>query len=457
MPSAAHASVQPRVRRPFTLETAVRPYTFLLLGAGLSFLAWAIPWGSAIPPVIRGFAPGGLWTFHGMLFLLGWYAFFFVVAFGGFQLGRRIPVLRRAETVSWESYYVFLSIAALAGVAYSYAYVLAKSPHAISEAFLHQQFNDVRYVLPYASGPQTLRYASSLSGAIAIFELGRRRFRLVHLLNVVLLLLSAAIASRVSLIIAAIAIAGLAARHLHAVRIRPRTALGGLLLGLVALFLALSLLNYSRNADFYRTYGVKDPLVMNVDEIVRYLGIPFQASIAVSSHVSQWPKAPSTVAAGARAYLLPTYATSGVPASVTKASNRYLKVVAVPGTQSTNSVLAGMYGVFGLLAFPILGLVTLVGAVVAGHFSRYRSYAFLAGLVIAYCFSEWWRIYMFNQGIVQFLIIAVACWGAVGASVDGWTGSRWSRLTDRVVGERHPARMSASSSEETIPSANAGE
>ncbi len=60
-----------------------------------------------------------------------------------------------------------------------------------------------------------------------------------------------------------------------------------LLLGLVTLFLALSLLSYSRDADFYRSYGVHDPLVMNADEIVRYVGIPFQAAMAVSNHVSK--------------------------------------------------------------------------------------------------------------------------------------------------------------------------
>ncbi len=438
MSAAAQVSAKARVRPQLTLETAVRPHTLLLAGAGLSFLAWAIPWGSAVPPVIRGFAPAQPWTLHGMLFLFGWYAFFFLVALGGFQLGRRIPVLQRAERVPWESYYVFLSILGLAGIAYSYGYVLAKSPHAISDAFLRHDFNAVRYALPYSAGLQTLRYASSLGGAIGVFELARRRFRLIHVLNVVLLLLAAAIASRISLIIAAIALAGLTARHLQSVRIGPRRALGVLLLGIVALFLVLTLLNYSRNAAFYRSYNVRDPLVMSVDEMVRYVGIPFQAAVAVSNHVGQWPEVPSTVGPGARAYVLPTYATSSLPASVSRAAERYRSLVSVPPTQTTNSVLAGMYGVFGVLAFPILGAVAFVAALLAGHASRYRSYVFLAALVIAYCFSEWWRIYMFNQGIIQFLVLAVALWGIVGANADAWSGGRWSRFTGLLAGERRP-------------------
>lgn len=435
MSAAAHVSVGARVRRHFTLETAVRPHTLLLVGAGISFLAWAIPWGGAIPAPLRGFSQTEPWTLDGTLFLLAWYGFFFAAAIGGFQLGRRIPVLQRAERVSWQSYYLFLSILGFLGTAYSYAYVFAKSPHAISAAFLHHQFNAVRYVLPYSSGPQTLRYASCLAGAIAIFELGRRRFRLVHLVNVLVLLLAAAIASRASLIIAAIAVAGLSARHLHTARVRARMVIGTLLLGLVALFLALSLLTYSRSADFYDGYGVRDPLVMTVDEIVRYVGIPFQAAVAVSNHVPRWPAAPASAAAGTRVFLLPTYVSKAVPKSVSRGETRYEHVVALPVSQTTNSVLAMTYGVFGALAFAVLGFAVLVAGVVAGHVSQYRSYVFLAGLVVAYCLAEWWRTYVLNQGIVQFLVIVVAFWGVLGSSVDDWTGGRWSRLARFLIPE----------------------
>jgi hypothetical protein len=435
MSSAASTRVQARVGRHFNPETLVRPHTLLLGGAILSLLTWAIPWGGAIPPSLRGFSHKEPWTLDGALFLLAWYAFFFIVAFGGFQLGRRIPVLQRAERVPWESYYVFLSILGLAGTAYSYAYVLVKSPHAITQAFLHHQFNAVRYVLPYSSGPQTLRYASSLAGAIALFELGRRHFRVLHVVNVLVLLLAAAIASRASLIVAAIAVAGLAARQLHAAHVRARMVLGTLLLGLVCLFLTLSLLSYSRDADFYRSYGVRDPLVIGVDDIVRYVGIPFQAAVAVSNHVAKWPTAPGSAAAGTRVFLLPTYVDKTLPASVGRGENRYATVVAIPASQTTNSVLALTYGVFGAFAFAVLGFAVLIACVIAGHASRYRSYLFLASLVVAYCLAEWWRAYVLNQGIVQFLILALAFWGVVGSSVDGWTGGRWSRFTRFLAAE----------------------
>jgi hypothetical protein len=255
---------------------------------------------------------------------------------------------------------------------------------------------------------------------------------------VVLLVLAAAIASRASLIIAAIVVAGLAARHLHATHVSARRIVGLLLLGLVVLFLGLSLLSYSRSADFYRSYNVRNPLVMNVDEMVRYLGIPFQAAVAVSNHVSDWPAAPASAGPGARVFLLPTYVSKSVPASVNRGEVRYQKLVAIPASQTTNSVLALAYGVFGAFSFLVLGFSVLVACVIAGHASRYRSYVFLASLVVAYTLAEWWRTYVLNQGIIQFLILALAFWGVVGASVDDWTGGRWSRFTRFVLPDDRP-------------------
>jgi hypothetical protein len=434
VPVAAETGVIARARRSVTLETLVRPYTLLLIGAGLSFLAWVVPWG---PSALLEFAHREPLTLGGSLFLLGWYGFFFLVALGGFRLGQHVPPLRRAELVSWESYYVYLSILGAIGTIYSYLYVLAKSPHVIVRALLHQQFNAVRQILPEAAGVQTLRYAATLAAAIAVFELVRRRFHWLHLANVVLLLLTAAVAARVCLIITTIAVVALVARHLAGRRLNLRRVVGAVLLGAVALFLVLAALNYSRNAGYYRAHGVSDPLLMNLDEMVHYLGTPFQASVAVSNHVRDWPAAPGTAASGASSFLLPTYLSSTTTRSVVKAENRYRHLVpSIPQSQTTNSVLAAAYGVFGALAFPILGLVALVAAVVAGHASGYRSYAFLAGPVIAYCFSEWWRVYNFNAGLIQFLVLALAFWALVGKDADRWSRGSWTRVMHLLYRER---------------------
>ena len=213
---------------------------------------------------------------------------------------------------------------------------------------------------------------------------------------------------------------------------------GVLLLGLVPLFLALSLLNYSRNANFYRSHGVHDPLVMNVEEMVRYRRHPVPGGRRGQQPRDQVARGPGQRRTRRQVFLLPTYASKAVPESVARGEDRYYQVVSIPISQTTNSVLAMSYGVFGALAFAVLGFAVLVAGLIAGHASRYRSYVFLASLVVAYCLSEWWRTWVLNQGIVQFLIILLAFWGLVGASVDGWTGGRWSRLTRFLVPEDPP-------------------
>jgi hypothetical protein len=429
MPSAALASTQARVRSAFILERLVRPQALLLIGGVLSLLAWVTPWGSRIPPAIRGFGSPERLTLHGILFLLAWWGFFFLVAAGGFAVGRRIPPLQRAEDVPWESYYVFLTILGVIGTVYSYAYVAVKAPHTLGLALHHQQFNELRRVLPEATGLQTLRYASCLAAAIAIFELGRRHFRLLHVLNILLLFLTAAFAARTLLIITLIVGVGLTARHLQTTGITARRLVGSALLVAVGLFIALGLLNYSRNADYYRGFAIRNPAVMNGAEMVRYLGFPFQASVAVSNHLSSWPAAPAAAASGVRVFVLPTYLSSSTPDSVSRGETAYGSVVSIPEGYTTPSVLALTWGVFGALAFPILGFVAFVAAAIAGHASRYRSYAFIAGLVVAYCFAEWWRTWVFNAGLTQFLVLAVVLWALIGGKADAWTGGRWTRLT----------------------------
>jgi len=426
--------VKGRIRfgaRRVQIGTLVRPHALLFIGVLLSFLAWALPWGNFVP---RGFPKREPVTFSGSLLLAGWYVFFFIIAWGGFRLGRRIKPSERAERVSAESYYLYFTLLAVIGVVYSYGYIALHDSQAISNGLFHQQFNEVRKVLPESAGVQTLRYASCLSGGIAIFELGRRRVRWLHLVNIALLVLATAVAARILLIIAVIVAVGLTAQHLDRKGISLRRVVVSAAIGAAALFLALTPFNYFRNAGSYRdVYGVHNPFLMNLDEVIRYLGMPFQASIAVANHVHSWPKLPSEAASGLTTYMLPTYAQPATPPAVAQAELKYRTVTTIVESQTTNSVLAATYGVFGLATLAIIGFVAFVAAILAGHASRYVSYVSIASFVIAYCFAEFWRVYAFNAGVVQFLVGATALWGIVGASVDGRASGRWVRFEESVL------------------------
>ena len=105
------------------------------------------------------------------------------------------------------------------------------------------------------------------------------------------------------------------------------------------------------------------------------------------------------------AYLVPTYVQPHYR-SVEDAETDYRRYVTIEAILTTNSAFAAMYGSLGTWwAFAIAGIACLVGAAFAGHASRYRSYFFLAVFVISYVFAELWRVYLFNYGIIQFLLL----------------------------------------------------
>jgi len=102
----------------------------------------------------------------------------------------------------------------------------------------------------------------------------------------------------------------------------------------------------------------------------------------------------------------------------------------------------GWVRVVGSLAM-IVGAYHIVGArhnllpyIRASVWGRVAFAVLLASLVVAYTLAEWWRTWVLNQGIIQFLILALAFWAVLGASVEDWSGGRWERFTRYVAAER---------------------
>jgi hypothetical protein len=107
-------------------------------------------------------------------------------------------------------------------------------------------------------------------------------------------------------------------------------------------------------------------------------------------------------------YLLPTYTSTWKSLTdVLVVEETYRRYVDVEAFLTTNSALAPLVISFGLLALPLMAVVLLVVAALAGHASRYRSYFFLVLPVVGYCFAELWRTWIFNFGFVHFLLLAL--------------------------------------------------
>jgi hypothetical protein len=102
--------------------------------------------------------------------------------------------------------------------------------------------------------------------------------------------------------------------------------------------------------------------------------------------------------------------------SLPRGGERYASTVDVADTLTTNSAFAdvlsdhGYWGLFGL------ALTTGVVGLLLGHLGQYRSVVAAGAGVVGYGVVELWRTYLFGQGIVVFLLIAVLG-GAVALSV----------------------------------------
>lgn len=60
-----------------------------------------------------------------------------------------------------------------------------------------------------------------------------------------------------------------------------------------------------------------------------------------------------------------------------------------------------------MLSYSLISLSSFFYSFLVGHFRNYSSYLYLVSYIIIYCFAELWRIYLFSEGIIQMLILAI--------------------------------------------------
>jgi len=551
------------------------PPWLLVVSVLLSFLAWIIPWSSHIH---TGYVERQTLTATSLLFLVAWYGWAIVVGVFGFRVGRHFAALRTLNAFPSQLYYRYFTIIGAIGVLYTYGHIVLFHPSLVVSAVVHQTFNDVRNAITYGAGIQTLRYAAILGGGVALYNiLFRSKCTKQDALNLVLLVLASAAASRLSLVMATLVAVGLAATQPG----RSSAQIVRVAVLAVIAFGGLTAFNYLRNANYYKAnYATSNPLLMNLDESVAYLGAPFQASVVAAKlalhdrlkvdrrNLALNPGAGGTtegwtpydggrsptpvltraegtphVASGSLAlqvdmanpsaepmvkyvwlsdqnatavspgdrlflraivsgpasavypirlgvrlddgsvtqaglqsqsssltlrhtsvgsvleggyiaprdtatiqlaiwkelaphsharvvlegavvkrrsvaplrrpplfhslvsYVVPTYAAPTFT-DVARAENAYRKYTSIEAILTTNSALAAMYGALGTFgAFAVLGAMCFLAAALAGHASRYESLFVVVAFIASYVFAELWRVYLFNYGIIQFLLI----------------------------------------------------
>ncbi|MCV7421465.1 hypothetical protein H7K45_13010 [Mycobacterium yunnanensis] len=397
------------------------PVVFILAPVLASFGAWMVLGGLAMMGYaggswekLAGFSEPASLTLRSIVLLVFWYAAVTAMSMAGWRLGRQSNprparvVLTTSPTFERRYFFVIL-LAATVGIGYSLYQI--GSPLAIISSLSAQTGNDLYSSLSKTTSPTTLRYSTILAAPVGVY-LWRRKLLAWPFMAfaVALLLANAMLAHRLSLLMASVVYLAMWARQRTTTR-RSAATTTNRWIAIVAIavvgFSLLGALNYFRNANYYRDAGVSNPAAMNLYQMGAYLAVPAQVSIGVSDAVMSGAWHVPSDPVHALTAIEPTFLQfekvskddSWKRASVFGYSVKFAPNFFTVSVFADTYALYGTWGwiyTFGLYAFAgyLLARMTKYGTVIAGS----------AG-VVAYCFSEMWRIQILSYGIVIYLLL----------------------------------------------------
>lgn len=379
------------------LKFVMKPHNIVLITVLISFMAWSLPVGN----MRRGFEIKETLTSQAFLIIFLWYFIIYVLTWAAYFFGTRLKKSEKLDSVSDDSYYRIITVLSALGVMYVYLTILKNNPEVFISVFQNNA-NALKETLynNYDTGLHSLRYISILGGAFGIYRIITiKRIRAIDLLNIMLLLMTALISSRLSIIVSILVLLGMLAHRNHKISFKAVIILA------IALFTVLTLANYFRNGNFYKEkYNINNPILMNVSEMVTYLGAPFQTSVSIANNVDRIHF--NGDKNDLMFYFVPTYF-HGIFNINSSPSNDYRQYVNIEKSLTTNSAFTHLYSSLGITSFSFIVIIVTSFAFVAGAFSNYKSLIFTVHYLISYCFAELWRMYMFNTGIIHTLIFAV--------------------------------------------------
>lgn len=362
---------------------------------------------------LLGFDTPAQVTLPGVVLLATFYCALAWIAMLGWELGAKpgrggAPGGGCAPVISERRY--FLALLGIATVGVGYCYAVVASRQSVLGALSAQVGNQLYDSLSQGAGVQTLRYATILAAPIGIY-LWRRRVIPMFLMiaAVVLLGLNALLSSRLSLLMAACVYL--------AIWVRTREPAGGAtprrhylrtVLATVAVgFVVLTALNYTRNANFYRQWGVSNPFAMNAYQTAQYVSVPAQVSLGVADFVmtGKWhvPSSPGTSLEAITPTFLQKHKVK--KAEKKKFSADYGYSMTFAPQYFTNSVFADTYAEYGAWGWAYTFLLYGAAGYLLARFMRAEPVVAATGGVLAYCFAEVWRIQILTYGIVIFLVL----------------------------------------------------
>ena len=350
----------------------MKPSGIALFAVLLSFCAWLCPDFGVLR---KGFTvpeqPGPTAWF----ILFSWYAVIFASLSLGQRLGgyfagprseSRVPSLDSAGV-----YRVFTLLAALGTVSTVIRIFQTLSiPQALLYFYLGQG-NRIKNSLydNYSAGIPSLRYLVLYSASLAIYRAIRfRKLTLLLSINIFLLASTVLISSRLILIATLVTSFFLLTWNKSYIRLSVLK----LTILLVTVFALLSLLNASRNRNFYAKRDLSFTEA-GVSEIITYLGSPFHVSIGAARRLDE--------------------ITTGDP-------ELYREYIDIEPELSTNSAFVHLLAQMGYPAWLYICVLCCFMGFMFGWLASFGRSCFLlpAGAILYAC-AELWRLDLFQQGI----------------------------------------------------------
>jgi hypothetical protein len=359
-------SIPPRV--------ILKPSVVSMAAVSASVAAWLFP---SFGVLRKGFDSPAHVEFSSCVVLACWYLLIFMSFNLGEKAGRMIALREsaaRGRVFNLDSntlYYIFSFLSAI-GIATTLIKIfqLLSLQQAIVFVVLGQA-NSLKEALyeEYSIGFVSLRYLVVYSASVALYRIIRRRsLRPLNILNVFMLGATALLSSRLILIATLLIVVFLLSSGKRSIRF----SVPKLTLFAAILFLILSVLNLSRNLDYYERNRLSFGLA-GVSEIVAYLGSPFQVAIgsaAVLDHL---------VAGG---------------------GETYRDYVDVEANLNTNSAFVHLHEQMGYGSWPYIAAICLFMGFVFEFLASFGKTVFLLPCgTILYGSAELWRLDLFHQGI----------------------------------------------------------
>jgi hypothetical protein len=356
------------------INTIAQPSRIAMIAVIASFLAWIFPdFGS----LRKGFDVAETLTLGSAFILFAWYAVIFVGLEVGQRFGASLSLSRDVKNRlpgpdSEVIYYIFTALSAL-GVALTFFRIIHTLTLTQALTFIAlKQTNQLKNTLydDYSAGLLSLRYLVVYSASLAIYRTARlkKKLRFLSFANITLLALATLLSSRLILIATLLISVFLLNYGKKSIKIRP------LKIGIYAcgLFAVLSILNYSRNGNFYADRNLSFAEA-GVSEIVTYLGSPFQAAISAAKRTDDL---------------------------VGGDQDLYRNYVDIEDTLNTNSAFVQLHEQMGYLCWLYIAVICcFMGFVFSVLLSFGRSVFLLPCGAILYGSAELWRLDLFQEGI----------------------------------------------------------